>query len=130
MLTWIKRAARQLTAGAIVPVLLSATASAGLMLASAQAPPLQPNSDQRSGTAFGCQDGSTLVLDFEDDETGLSAVVSVHGATYRLPVRPRTPGPVEIVWSDGGHSLTWSTGVRLMWMAEATHLMCGRSHKH
>jgi len=128
MLTWMRRAARQLAASVLL--LLGATVPAGLTLASAQTPRLQPSSDQQSGTTFGCQDGSTLVLDFEDGEAGLSAVVSVHGATYRLPIQPRGPGPVEIMWSDGGHSLTWSTGVRLMWMAEATHLMCGRSHKH
>ncbi len=101
-------------------------------IASGQTPqtPSQSNFSERSGVAFGCQDGSQLVLAFEDNETGLSAVVSVHGAVYRLPVQPREPGPVQIVWSDGAHSLSWSSGVRLMWMGEATHLMCGRSHKH
>lgn len=102
-------------------------------MASGQTPkqaPSQSNLEQPGGVAFGCQDGSLLVLDFEDSEAGLSAVVSVHGAVYRLPVRPREPGLVQVMWSDGAHSLSWSSGVRLMWMAEATHLMCGRSHKH
>ena len=41
------------------------------------------------------------------------------------------PGLAQIVWSDGERSLTWLPGVRLMWMASETHLMCGRGgHKH
>ena len=41
------------------------------------------------------------------------------------------PGPAQVVWSDGERSLTWSPGVKLMWMASDAHLMCGRGgHKH
>lgn len=91
--------------------------------------------DARSETlqtraAFSCQDGSRLLLGFDDAGGVLSALVSVQGATYRLPALPPEPGPVQIVWSDGAHSLTWSPGVRLMWMSASSHLMCGRSHTH
>ena len=60
------------------------------------------------------------------DESGVSALVWLHGDQYTLPNQPPEPGPVQIVWSDGAHSLTWSPGVQLMWMSGATHLMCGR----
>jgi hypothetical protein len=39
----------------------------------------------------------------------------------------------QIVWSDGVRTLTWTAGVRLMWMdgGSSDHLMCGRAeHEH
>ena len=90
-----------------------------------------PAADGPQGAAFGCQDGSKLFLDFEDEIDGLSAVVSVAGSSHRLPVLAPEPGPVQIMWSDGVHTLTWRPGVKLMWMGEGAHLMCGRSgHQH
>lgn len=84
------------------------------------------------GALFACQDGSQLRLGFSVSETEFSALVSMHGADYRLPWLPQDEMRAEIVWSDGDHSLTWSSGVKLMWMSGSTHLMCGRSggHKH
>jgi copper(I)-binding protein len=91
----------------------------------------QPLREAAPGAAFACQDGSKLVLSFQNEIDGFSAVVSVGGASYRLPILAPEPGPVQIVWSDGQHSLTWSPGVQLMWMSGSTHLMCGRGgHKH
>lgn len=92
----------------------------------------QPSSAEPDrGASFRCDDGSKMVLDFAETGDGLAAMVWVRGVTYRLPNLPPEPGPVQIVWSDGEHSLTWSPGVRLMWMASDTHLMCGRGdHKH
>ncbi|MDP3735911.1 MAG: hypothetical protein Q8R02_00895 [Hyphomonadaceae bacterium] len=132
-MTWMRHAQRHLQAIALCVLLPCAIAPENFLLASGQTPqqaPSQSNFDQSRGVTFGCQDGSQLVLAFEGNEAVLSAVVSVHGVIYRLPVQPREPGPVQIVWSDGAHSLSWSSGVRLMWMGEAIHLMCGRSHKH
>ena len=54
----------------------------------------------------------------------------VDGQAYRLAAQPPPSGEVRILWSDGPHSLTWSPGVRLMWMSGSTHLMCGRSSHH
>jgi hypothetical protein len=83
-----------------------------------------PAADGPQGAAFGCQDGSKLFLDFEDEIDGLSAVVSVAGSSYRLPVL--APEPVI-----ADHVGAMEPGVKLMWMGEGAHLMCGRSgHQH
>lgn len=86
-------------------------------------------SELENGAAFQCQDGSRLLLRFEPGD-GLSALIQVLGKTYRLPYQPPAPGPTQIVWSDGDHSLTWSPGVQLMWMGDGAHLMCGRGGHH
>ncbi len=83
------------------------------------------------GSAFRCEDGSKMVLDLNVDGDVAVADVWLGGASYRLAYVPPEPGPVQIVWSDGDHSLTWSPGVKLMWMSNSTHLMCGRGgHSH
>lgn len=87
------------------------------------------------GSAFACGDGTKMILAFTDSDpeadTGITAVVWLHGETFRLPYLQPEPGPVHVAWSDGKHSLTWSPGVQLMWMGEREHLMCGRGeHKH
>ncbi len=72
-----------------------------------------------------------MILSFAETGGGIAALVWLRGANYQLPNLPPTPGPAQVVWSDGEHSLTWSPGVQLMWMSSDTHLMCGRSaHKH
>lgn len=87
--------------------------------------------EPETGSAFRCADGSKMVLSFIDREDGVSALVWLHGQQHLLPNLPPEPGPVQIVWSDGANSLTWSPGVQLMWMSGPTHLMCGRGgHKH
>jgi hypothetical protein len=88
-------------------------------------------STQDTGSGFQCDDGSRLMLEFDVTGSGLDALVSLRGATFRLPYVAPEPGLAQIVWSDGERSLTWLPGVRLMWMASETHLMCGRGgHKH
>ena len=90
-----------------------------------------PTDAPEDGPAFQCSDGSKMVLTFAETGEGLAALVWVHGVSYRLAYIPPEPGPVQVAWSDGEHELTWSPGVRLMWMASDTHLMCGRGeHKH
>jgi copper(I)-binding protein len=87
--------------------------------------------EPETGHAFRCADGSKMVLSFIDRDSGVSALIWLHGDQYLLPNLPPEPGPVQIVWSDGAHSLTWSPGVQLMWMNGPTHLTCGRGgHKH
>lgn len=86
---------------------------------------------RETGSSFQCEDGSKLVLTFDETGKGLDALVLLGGTVYRLPYMAPEPGPAQVVWSDGDHSLTWSPGVRLMWMGSDAHLMCGRGgHKH
>ena len=82
------------------------------------------------GATFQCSDGTKMVLSFVEAGDSVAAKVWVHGASWSLPYLPPEPGPVQVAWSDGEHSLTWSPGVRLLWMAANTHLMCGRTHQH
>lgn len=113
----MKRSGRQLGALALLALALSAPAHAD-------------TKEPTTGAAFHCDDGSRLVLSFSDGSDGLSALIWVQGNSYKLAHRPPAPGPLRVVWSDGEHSLTWSPGVRLMWMSGSTHLMCGRGHQH
>ena len=95
----------------------------------AQAQP--PIAEPTEGSSFQCSDGSKMVLSFAETGDGIAALVWLRGVNYRLDYLPPEPGPVQVAWSDGEHELTWSPGVRLMWMASDTHLMCGRGeHKH
>lgn len=82
------------------------------------------------GYQFACMDDNKMLLAFQDTAEGVDALIHVHGRSYRLPAAPSGSGEVKIVWSDGASSLTWSPGVKLMWMSGPTHLMCGRSHRH
>jgi hypothetical protein len=112
-----------------VRAVLGATAA---MLAGATAHAQDPSpGDPPPGPTFQCEDGGKLVLSFTETGSGIAALVWLRGATYELPYIPPEPGPAQVVWSDGEHSLTWSPGVRLMWMSRDTHLMCGRGgHSH
>ncbi len=106
-------------------------AIAAVICATAPAAHAQQTPAPETGATFQCQDGSKMVLSFAEATNGIDAVIWLHGASYRLPNQPPRQGPVQVVWSDGEHSLTWSPGVQLMWMATNTHLMCGRGgHKH
>jgi len=110
-----------------------AAATAALFLAapfaSAQTQAVQTTPP--SGATFQCEDGGKMILSFAETGEGIAALVWLRGAVYQLPNIPPIPGPAQVVWSDGEHSLTWSPGVQLMWMSSDTHLMCGRSaHKH
>jgi hypothetical protein len=93
-------------------------------------PKIELVDDMPGGNSFACEDSSRMVLNFANVANGVDAIVSIHGDTFRLPALPNKTGVAEINWSDGANSLTWSTGVRLMWMSGSTHLMCGRSHHH
>lgn len=106
-------------------------ALAFLVLASGFLAPAHADKEPTTGAAFQCDNGSRLVLSFSDSSEGLSALIWLQGTSYKLAHRPPEPGPLQVVWSDGQHSLTWSPGVRLMWMSGSTHLMCGRGgHQH
>lgn len=104
----------------VVPLAINATPK----------PKIERVDDMPSGNSFACEDSSRMMLNFASVKDGVDVIVSIHGDTFRLPALPNKPGVAEINWSDGANSLTWSTGVRLMWMSGSTHLMCGRSHHH
>lgn len=96
------------------------------------APPVkQVSAKPETGSLFKCQDGSEMVLSLATTGDLVSAAVWLQGRSYLLRHQPPEPGLVQIVWSDGRSSLTWSPGVQLMWMSGDTHLMCGRGgHMH
>ena len=79
---------------------------------------------------FPCEDDTKFAVAFVDGRAGVDALVTLRGNSYRLPALSNDPDVVQILWTDGDHTLTWSPGVQLMWMSAATHLMCGRSHHH
>lgn len=107
------------------------TLLAAFALAAAPTVHAQTTEQPGEGASFLCSDGSKMVLSFSDSGEGVTALVWLRGVNYRLAWQPPEPGPVHVAWSDGDHELTWSPGVRLMWMASDTHLMCGRGdHKH
>jgi hypothetical protein len=95
-----------------------------------QSPQQRAAEEPVTGSTFNCTDGKKLVLSFIGNEDGTSVLIWLQGDRYTLPTLPSEPGPAQIVWSDGVHSLTWSPGVQLMWMSGATHLMCGRGGHH
>ena len=96
------------------------------------APPMrQVVAKPETGALFKCQDGGEMVLSLAPNGDDVSAAVWIQGRSYLLRYQPPEPGPVQIVWSDGRSSLTWSPGVQLMWMSGDTLLMCGRGgHMH
>lgn len=107
-----------------------------IILAAFSLPPASAQTPApEDGAAFVCENGAKMVLAFADSDadadSGITALVWLHGETFRLPYLPPEPGPVQVAWGDGEHELTWSPGVRLMWMGKREHLMCGRGeHKH
>ena len=102
---------------------------AGLLAPAALPQGMKPA--RESGSAFQCEDGTKLELAFDLTGNGLDVLVTLRGAVHRLPYMEPEPGPTQVVWSDGERSLTWSPGVKLMWMASDAHLMCGRGgHQH
>ncbi len=87
--------------------------------------------EPETGALFKCQDGGDMVLSLSPNGDDVSAAVWIQGRSHLLRYQPPEPGLVQIVWSDGRSSLTWSPGVQLMWMSGDTHLMCGRGgHMH
>jgi hypothetical protein len=113
----MKRSGRQFGALALLALALSSPAYAD-------------TKEPTTGATFQCDNGAKLVLSFSDTSEGFSALIWLQGTNYKLAHRLPEPGPVQVMWSDGEHSLTWSPGVRLMWMSGSTHLMCGRGHNH
>jgi hypothetical protein len=128
-MTNLKRVARaSMLAGALAALALPALAQP-----SAMAQDGRPRLDGAGGSIFKCEDSSDLVARFDSRGAQFVAIVDTgDGRPVVLPLRPYTGGPVEITWSDGQRTLTWSPGVKIMWMDGAIHRSCGRDggHRH
>ena len=108
-------------------MILSALTVAALVSAAPPATAAGPAPSQ-----FACGEAHKLLARFDGDAKGAFALVDAGDGPHRLALQPWGGGEPEIRWSDGHRSLTWSPGVKLMWMDGPTHLMCGRAegHKH
>lgn len=101
------------------------------LLLATGAPHAAPAADPPPAT-FSCGEEHKLLARFDGDASGAFALVDAGDGPHRLAMQPWAGGGPDLRWSDGRRSLTWSPGVKLMWMDGATHLMCGRDggHKH
>jgi hypothetical protein len=81
---------------------------------------------------FNCQDGGAINYRFATERGKLVAIVDAFDGygPHTLAARPYAGPPVELVWSDGHRTLTWSPGVQIMWMDEGAHRMCGGGMHH
>ena len=83
---------------------------------------------------FKCDRGRELAIQFVIRDAVFVAVVNSGGSEHALPIQETVDlSDPQIVWSDGVRTLTWTAGVRLMWMdgGSSDHLMCGRAeHEH
>jgi hypothetical protein len=89
---------------------------------------------QTEGAAkrFQCQDGGTILTRFATQRGHLVAIVDAFDGDgpRTLSLQPYAGPPVELTWSDGRRTLTWSPGVQIMWMDASVHRMCGGGHHH
>jgi hypothetical protein len=81
---------------------------------------------------FACQDGGAIVARFATERGRLVAIVDAFDGDgpHTLASRPYHGPPVELIWSDGRRTLSWSPGVQIMWMDDSVHRMCGGGHHH
>ena len=126
-MTFLKVAAR----ASLIATALAATALPALAQPAAMAQDGRPRLDGAGGSIFKCDSGDELVARFDSRDSQFVAIVDPgDGRPDVLPIRPWTGGPVEIVWSDGQRTLTWSPGVKIMWMDGAIHRSCNRGGEH
>jgi len=121
-------------------LLLAASAFSFLALtAQAQPPGERPpavdeaaSQTEGSSKRFVCQDGGTLLTRFATEHGRLVAIVDAFDGDgpHTLLARPPELAPVQLIWSDGRRTLTWSPGVQIMWMDTGVHRMCGGGHHH
>jgi len=81
------------------------------------------------GSTFDCGEDRQLILDFVKGAEGRVSVDAGDGP-YVLTPQPWLGGEPKITWSDGRRTLTWTVGVKLMWMDGSSHLACGRAQHH
>jgi hypothetical protein len=115
--------------------LLSALLLAAPALAMAQDEPVGPESSVEAASSakrFICQDGGAILARFTTERGRLVAIVDAFDGDgpHTLASRPYLGPPVQLTWSDGRRTLTWSPGVQIMWMDASVHRMCGGGHHH
>lgn len=81
---------------------------------------------------FTCQDGGTILTRFDTQHGRLVAIVDAFDGDgpQTLALRPYAGPPVQLIWSDGRRTLTWSPGVQIMLVDASMHRMCGGGHHH
>jgi hypothetical protein len=81
---------------------------------------------------FNCQDGGALLARFATERGRLVAIVDAFDGDgpHTLISRPYNGPPVQLAWSDGRRTMTWSPGVQIMWMDASVHRMCGGGMMH
>jgi len=115
---------------------LAVTAVPLVALAQDEAPPpaVEAAQAQTEGVAkrFQCQDGGTILAKFTTERGRFVAIVDAFDGDgpHTLASRPYVGPPVELTWSDGRRTLTWSPGVQIMWMDASVHRMCGGGMHH
>src|SRR6185437_14210450 len=106
---------------------------AGALAATAQderpPPAVEAAQAETEGAAkrFTCQDGGTILTRFDTQHGRLVAIVDAFDGDgpQTLALRPYAGPPVQLVWSDGRRTLTWSPGVQIMLVDATVHRMCG-----
>jgi len=123
--------------GTSIPALLAGAvlALAAPTSALAQAPePESPTHGEPEGAAkrFSCQDGGAILALFSTEHGRLVAIVDTFDGygPHTLAARPPELAPVQLIWSDGKRTLTWSPGVQIMFMETGVHRMCGGGMHH
>ena len=93
-----------------------------------------PTAEETQGAAkrFVCQDGGAILTRFSTEHGRLVAIVDTFDGDgpHTLAARPPELAPVQLIWSDGKRTLTWSPGVQIMFMETGVHRMCGGGHHH
>jgi hypothetical protein len=131
-------AATRLSPLFLAPLLLAATVlclAAPVVAAAQERPPAaEAGEAQTEGASkrFACQDGGTILTRFATEHGRLVAIVDTFDGEgpRTLALRPYGGPPVQLIWSDGRRTLTWSPGVQIMWMDASVHRMCGGGHHH
>ena len=123
-----KALAAGLLAAGLLGVSAAAAAAQDLPPAAAEAAAQTEGPSKR----FACQDGGTILTRFATEHGRLVAIVDTFDGygPHTLAARPPVLAPVQLIWSDGQRTLTWSAGVQIMWMDGGAHRMCGGGHHH
>jgi hypothetical protein len=98
-----------------------------MVLASSHVAPIDLTDTTASRFACG---GRSLLVRFGTVNTDSVAIVDAGDGPHLLKAGPWNAQLEQLRWSDGARTLTWSAGVKLMWMDGANYLMCERIGGH
>lgn len=125
---------RTAVAGLIAAALLTLGAPAVALAQAHQHEPDAPSAAETEGAAkrFTCQDGGAILTKFSTEHGHLVAIVDTFDGDgpHTLAAREPELAPVQLIWSDGKRTLTWSAGVQIMFVDTGVHRMCGGGHHH